>query len=515
MNDLGSKKSGKVYLVGAGPGDPGLITAKGLRYLESADVIVHDRLVDQRILSMANSEAEIIDVGKVPGAPLNTQANINRLLIDRAVLGKQVVRLKGGDPFVFGRGGEEAQALSVAGITFEVVPGITSAIAALAYAGIPVTHRGYSSSFTVVTGNESPDKPDRTIDWDNLAKANGTIIVLMGLDKLDSIVAKFKDIGRSLDTPIALIQWGSEPYQLTVSGTISNIVEKVNIAGLVAPVVMVIGEVVKLRDEISWFDIKPMFGKKILVTRALGQASVLSDMLSNEGAYPVIIPTIEIQPLSDYTELDSALLKLENYNWIIFTSVNAVRTFFNRLDHLGFDTRKFHAIRVAAIGKNTAYTLQGYGIVPDFVPEKFTSETIVDGLKRTGCRINSVLLPGTDIRQNTILDSLSILGAKIHEVTTYRTTLSVGSRNRLIEVLSEGIDVVTFTSSSTVNNLMTLLKQDISQLKESKVACIGPITAETARDHGLKVHIVSKEHTVPGLVNAIKAYFSERLHDDA
>ena len=512
MTDSRTSRPGTVYLVGAGPGDPGLITLKGLRHLESADVVIYDRLVDERLLARAPTEAEMIDVGKLPGERRNPQVDINRLLVDRAGVGKKVVRLKGGDPFVFGRGGEEAEALAEAGISFEVVPGITSAIAAPAYAGIPLTHRGFASSFTVVTGSESPDKTDSAIDWDMLAQAGGTLVVLMGWDNLDSIAATLIDNGRSAQTPVALVQWGSEPYQRTVTGTLSDIVEKANNAGLAPPVVAVIGEVVQLRERVRWFDLRPLFGKRVLVTRTRTQAGALTDMLSGEGAHPLVVPTIQIQALDDYAELDAALGALQTYDWAVFTSANAALAVFDRLGELGLDARAFHSARVAAIGQETAATLRARGINPDFVPDEFVSESLVEGLKRPGIDAVRVLLPGADIRRDTVLKSLSALGAKVHEVTAYRTVVPEESGVRVREVLAEGIDVATFTSSSTVRNLGALLNGDLSLLGQARIACIGPITAAAARDSGLNVDIEAREHTVAGLVEALKAHFTEEAH---
>jgi uroporphyrinogen III methyltransferase/synthase len=512
MTDLHTNRPGTVYLVGAGPGDPGLITLKGLRRLEEADVVVYDRLVDERLLARAPKGAEMIDVGKVPGERRNPQADTNRLLVERAGEGKQVVRLKGGDPFIFGRGGEEAEALAEAGIPFEVVPGVTSAIAAPAYAGIPLTHRGFASSFTIVTGSESPDKGDSAIAWDVLAQAEGTLVVLMGWDSLDSIAATLINEGRPAQTPVALIQWGSEPYQRTVTGTLSDIVEKAGAAGLAPPVVAVIGEVVKLRERLRWFDNRPLFGKRVLVTRTRTQAGALSDLLSDKGAHPLEVPTIQIQELEDHTKLDAALGALQTYDWVVFTSANAARAVFDRLGELGRDARAFHSARVAAIGPETAAALRARGIDPDFVPEEFVSESMVDGLKRRGIAGARVLLPGADIRRDTIPRGLAALGATAHEVTAYRTVVPVDSGARISEVLLEGVDAVTFTSSSTVKNLDTLLHGDLSRLGEARIACIGPVTAAAAREKGLSVDIVAREYTVAGLVEALNAYFTEEAH---
>ena len=324
-----------VYLVGAGPGDPGLITVRGLELLESADVVVHDRLVDHRLIRRARTDAEIVDVGKTPGGKGARQGDIHALLIARASEGRSVVRLKGGDPFVFGRGGEEAMALSRAGIPFEVVPGITSAIAAPAYAGIPVTHRGVASSVTFVTGSESPDRPGADVDWSALARTNGTLVVLMGWRSLESVVARLNSEGLPDDTPAALVEWGTGPRQRSVVGTLVDIIEKGRARGLGPPVVAVFGGVAALRKDIRWFDNRPLFGKRVLVTRSRAQAGALTRLLEGQGADVIEVPTIRIEPPEDYGELDEALRRLSAFDWVVFTSTNAVDAVFDRLQMSG------------------------------------------------------------------------------------------------------------------------------------------------------------------------------------
>ena len=505
MDETHAATTGTVYLVGAGPGDPGLITVKGLRCLEAADVVVHDRLVDQRLVARASRDAEVIDVGKVPGEGGERQAEINALLVHRARAGKSVVRLKGGDPFVFGRGGEEAEALAEAGVPFEVVPGVTSAIAAPAYAGIPLTRRGTVSSFTVVTGSETSDK--NAVAWDALARAGGTLVVLMGWESLPAIADTLTREGLPATTPVALVQWGTEPYQRTVVGTLSDIAEKASQAGLSPPVVAVIGEVVGLRKKLQWFDHRPLFGVRVLVTRSRTQAGALSELLSQEGAQPLEVPTIEIQPLDDYTELDDALGELPDYDWVVFPSANAVEVVFDRLAGLGRDARAFHSARVAAIGSATADSLRTRGIVADFVPEEFVSESVADGLSHRIASGQRVLLPQADIGRQALAEGLAAHGADVHKVTAYRTVTPQDSAARLATLLEEGVDVATFTSSSTVRNLAALLEGDLKGLAQVKIACIGPVTAAAARDAGLEVDIMATEYTVAGLVEALKAHF--------
>ena len=502
-------KPGLVSLVGAGPGDPGLITVKGLQRLESADVVVYDRLVDRRLLDNVRPEAELVDVGKVPGKGGRKQADINALLVARAREGKRVVRLKGGDPFVFGRGGEEAEAVRAEGVAFEVVPGVSSAIAAPAYAGIPLTHRAVASSFTVATASESPEKSSSSVDWQTLAKADGTLVVLMGWENLDGLVKALIGHGRAPDTPIALVRWGTEPYQQTVVGTLRDILETATNAGLAPPVVAVIGDVVGLRERLRWFDSRPLFGRRVLVTRTRAQASALSRLLSERGAQAIELPTIEIQPLDDYGKLDESLGRLDGYDWAIFTSVNAVDVVFERLDHIGLDTRAFGTTKVGAIGPATAESLGRRGVVADLVPDEYVSEALAAALKGRGLQGGRVLLPRADIAPQTMRRALSELGATVDEVVAYRTVTPDSSRTRIKEVLSDGIDVATFTSSSTVKNLAEILDGNLDAISSSVVACIGPVTAATAGEMGLRVDIVAMEHTIRGLVDALEAHFAE------
>ncbi len=502
-------KPGTVYLVGAGPGDPGLITLKGLQYLESADVVVHDRLVDERLLARASKDAELIDVGKVPGEQGNPQANTNAMLVSKARDGKRVVRLKGGDPFVFGRGGEEADALKDAEIPFEIVPGVTSAVAAPAYAGIPLTHRNYASSVTVITGSEALDTEG--VAWDKLAQTGGTLVVLMGWENMAGIADKLVDAGRPESTPAALIEWGSEPYQRTVVGTLSDVVGKATEAGLKRPIVAVVGEVVELRKKLQWFDNRPLFGKRVLVTRSRNQASVLSEMLSREGAWPLEVPTIEIQSLEEYAELDAALSKLPDYDWVVFLSTNAVEAVFERLEAAGRDARAFYSARVAAIGSATATALLTRGISADFVPAEFVSESMADSLNERIVSGARVLLPRADIGRETLRDGLAAHGARVDDIIAYRTVTPEKAASRLSEVLSEGVDIATFTSTSTVRNLAGLLEGDLGRLGDAKIACIGPITADAVSNAGLNVDILAEEYTVAGLVDALSAYFAKEV----
>ena len=505
---------GVVWLVGAGPGDPELISVKGLRLIQSADAIVYDRLADKRLLDHARADAILTDVGKIPGRRVNRQEDINRLLVELGIAGKSVARLKGGDPFVFGRGGEEAEALADSGVRFEVVPGITSAIAAPAYAGIPLTHRKLASSFTVVTGSEDPTKPDTSVDWEALAKSSDTLVALMGQSNLRVIADALVRFGRAPQTPVALVQWGTEPYQRTLVGTLSDIADRAAAAGIGAPAVTIVGDVVGLRDAIRWFDNRPLFGKRALVTRTRTQASALSDMLTQRGAQPVELPTIEIQPLDDYTELDGALKNASTYDWVVFGSANAVNIFFERMHALDLDPRALYGVQIAAIGPATKRRLLAYNIIADFMPTAFVAESAVAELNALGLDGKRALLPQAEIARDAMRAGLAEGGASVDAIAVYRTVTPPDTADRLQDIISGGIDIATFTSSSTVSNLVDLLGGNTDALKDATIACIGPITAERAADLGLKVDIVAAEHTIAGLIEAVEAHFEEDVKDE-
>ena len=502
-------RAGRVSLVGAGPGDPGLITLRGVELLGSADVILYDRLVDRRLLEHAGPDAQLVDAGKAPGERRLSQQDINDRLIAEARHGKMVVRLKGGDPFVLGRGGEEAEALAAEGIEFEVVPGVSSAVAAPAYAGIPLTHRGLSSAATIVTGSEDPDKDDPSVDWAALAKGGATLVVLMGFERLDAIAGTLVRHGRSPDTPVALVRWGTTPAQETVVGTLSDIASRASDAELSPPVVAVIGDVVRLRNKLRWFDKRPMFGKRVLVTRTREHAGELSRLLSARGAVPIELPTIRILPPDDFSSLDAAVSTLSMYDWVIFTSANAVSAVIDRMAALGLDGRAFHRSKVAVIGDATAGSLQARSITADLIPREFVAEALLEHLTGTIRPGDRVLLPKADKAREILPEGLRSLGAHVEEVTAYRTVEAKESRSRLSELLGEGIDVATFTSSSTVTSLAALLDYDAGRLADTIVACIGPVTAGTAGEMGMKVDIVAGEHTIGGLVDAVETYFRE------
>jgi uroporphyrinogen III methyltransferase/synthase len=503
-----------VYLVGAGPGDPGLMTVKGLACLQRANVVIYDRLVSPALLRQAPRGCEMIDVGKSPRRHTLPQEAINALLVEKALAGKVVVRLKGGDPFLFGRGGEEAEALAEAGVPFEVVPGVTSAIAAPAYAGIPVTHRDQTSSFAVVTGHEDPTKADSSLDWQKLTTGVGTLVCLMGVGNLPKIVAKLIEHGRDPHTPVAIVQEGTEARQKTVTGTLADIVEKAREADIKPPAVTIVGEVVRLREKLRWFDTKPLFGKRILVTRSREQASALSERLRELGAEPLEYPSIEIAPPKDMAPLDEAIARLPTYDWLIFTSANGVRSLVARMSEKGLDTEALARPKIAAIGPATAQALAGHGLRVDYMPKIYLAEEIAAGIGDVpGQRI---LLPRAERAPKQLARALRDKGAVVDEVVAYRT-LAVDAPDELKAMLADGqIDIVTFTSSSTVRNLAVGLQDPTPAdvLSRCLVACIGPVTARTAARLGIRVDVVAKEHTIPGLVDAIVTAVAEGRRDD-
>ena len=500
---------GKVYLVGAGPGDPGLLTVKGSIALGIADVVVYDRLLDPSLLDMATN-AQTVFVGKERGRQALRQSEINDLLVAEGLAGKTVVRLKGGDPFVFGRGGEEAQALASAGVPFEIVPGVTSAVAAAAYAGIPVTHRGISTSVTIVTGSEDPTKGRTSTDWAALAKTGGTLVALMGWATLPGIVETLCANGMSEDTPVALVQWGTWSRQHTVTGVLADIVERGREAGIGAPVIAVIGRVAELRDDIAWFDRRPLWGRRILVTRSRTQASRLIELLADLGAEPVELPSIEIGPLDDYSELDAALHETQAVpgRWVIFTSVNAVDHVWQRLRTLGMDARFFAGATIGSIGPATRHALRERGVEPDFVPARSVSEDVIAELSVRDWEGVPVMLPGSDIARDAVASGLEDLGADVRRVAAYTNTRPQGVEERAGEAFKRGSDVVTFTSSSTVRNLLDILGNDRHLLEGCLIACIGPITAATAEELGLTVDILAADHNVEGLADALANHFA-------
>jgi len=505
MSDNSVASKGMVSLVGAGPGDPGLITVKGLECLRTADVVVYDALANPRLLREARADAELISVGKRGGCHSMRQEEINALLVAKAKEGKRVCRLKGGDPFVFGRGGEEALDLAEAGIPFEIVPGVTSGIAGPAYAGIPVTHRDWASSLSLITGHEDPAKEHSAIAWDRLAASGGTLVFYMGVQRLAETVASLGANGLAPETPAALIQWGTMPAQKTVAGTLADIVERS--AGIEPPAVLVVGEVVRLREQLAWFETRPLFGRRIVVTRSRSQASELSGRLEALGADVIEMPTIHIEPPESYGPLDQAIRALDHYDWVVFTSVNGVAAFFERLEVGGGDARALPL--VAAIGPATSDALRARGIRPDCQPAKFTGEDLVRALSEHGdIARKRLLLPRAAEAPEAFHLGLERLGAVVDEVDAYRTVVATAADAAVRQRLTDGtVDFVTFTSSSTVRGFAGALGREcLAALPpRTRFVSIGPVTSETARELGIPIAAEAAEHTIPGLVVAVCA----------
>ena len=501
--------NGTVFLVGAGPGDPRLLTVGAMECMKRAEVVVYDHLADESILSYAPADAELIYVGKQSCKHTMRQEDINVLLADKAAEGKTVVRLKGGDPFVFGRGGEEALLLLERGIPFEILPGVTSAVSVPAYAGIPVTHRGVAVSFAVVTGHEDPTKAHSNIRWEHLATGVDTLVFLMGVANIPVITKKLIEHGRPADTPAAFIRWGTHPEQETYVTTVGEAAETVVRAGIRPPAIFIVGDVVKLRDKLRWFDrpaTRPLFGKRILVTRARAQASALTEKLTALGAACIEAPVIRIAPPADgYAALDGAIAELNAYQWLIFTSVNGVEHFFARLHAAGKDTRALGYARVAAIGAATSAALRAFGIRADLVPPEFRAEAVAEELRPLLPPRARILLPRAQEARDVLPDTLRAHGAIVDVVAAYETVPEIEDAAIAQGLASGEIDMVTFTSSSTVKNLVKMLG-NITPLQQVKIACIGPVTADTARSFALEPDIVAKEYTIDGLVRSIKEY---------
>ena len=497
--------SGRVSLVGAGPGDPGLITVAGRERLRRADVVVYDRLAHPALVAEAPADAERIYVGKAPAEHAVTQDEIGRLLVDRARAGKRVVRLKGGDPFVFGRGGEEADDLVAAGVEFDVVPGITSAIAVPAYAGIPITHRDAASSFAVVTGHEAPGKPASRIDWAALATGVDTLVFLMGRRALAEIAARLIAEGRDPATPAAAIEWGATPRQRTVAAPLSELAAAAEAAALSPPTVIVVGHVVALRERLRWYDDRPLFGKRVLVTRTRAQAGKLSSALWEAGAEPIEFPAIEIVP-RDLAPAVAAATRLAagDYDWAVFTSANGVAAFWRAVGDAGLDARAFGGVRLAAIGPATVEALDAHGLRADVVPDRFVAEALADALAPEVAAGDHVLLPRAAGSRDMLPSRLRAAGARVDDLPVYESRRPARPDPAVVARIEAGeIDVASFTASSTVRGCLDLLDGRAELLRDAVIACIGPITAQTAAAAGLRVDVVAREHTIPGLVAAL------------
>ena len=493
--------AGIVYIVGAGPGDKKLITLKGVECLQQADVVIYDLLLNDALLQHCPEHTEKI---KAPDPRIRTtrQDELNQLLITHAQAGKIVVRLKGGDPYIFGRGGEEAMVLAKEGIPFEVVPGVTAAIAATAYAGIPVTHRDYASSVAFVTGHSAALHPESKIKWEYLATAVDTLVIYMGVAHLQQIVDRLTRYGRDHLTPVSLVRVGTTPQQFVVQGTLADIVEKVEAVQLKSPALIVVGAVNRLREQLRWFDNKPLFGKRILVTRARAQTSEFADLLEAIGAEVIQFPTIEICPI----EIDSADIPTpEQYDWMIFTSVNAVEIYYERLREKGKDARVFGGCSICAVGPKTVDALNNIGIHPDFVPSHSSGRVVAAEIEDVQGK--KILLPRAKIATEDLPNTLRERGAHVDDLPIYNTFKVENECSDAIkkDLLEGRIDCVTFTSSSTVRNFLEMFPTHSAKdlLVNVQVAVIGPTTEATVKEHGIQVDVVAKETSVESLVEAI------------
>jgi uroporphyrinogen III methyltransferase/synthase len=495
-------------LAGAGPGDPGLITVRAKECIGRADVIVYDALCHPGFLAWAKPEARLVFAGKRAGDHAMKQEEINALLVKETRAGHFVLRLKGGDPFVFGRGGEEALALAGAGLSFEVVPGVSSAIAAPAYAGIPVTHRGLASEVTFFTGHEDPVKGEASVDYRRIAATGGTRVMLMGVERLDKIAEELMEAGAPGSLPAAVIRWGTTGSQRTVAGELSDIAARVREAGLTAPAVLVLGEVVRLRDRLAWFERRPLLGRRIVVTRSRKQAGGLSAALRELGAEAVELPTIRIAPPEDERGFAELVADAHGYDWIVFTSPNGADAFFKMFYRLFKDAREIGGTRIAAIGPATAARVAEFHLQVDLQPSEFVTEGILKSFAELGSIENQrILVVRAAVTREILADALSKRGAIVDEAIAYRTLPETEEAQAGLAALrEEGADLVTFTSSSTVENFLAL---DPPLPPAYRTASIGPITSATLRERGLPVDIEADRHDIPGLVEAIVAALAD------
>ena len=501
-----SARAGTVYLVGAGPGDPGLMTARSLELIAAADAIFYDRLIPPGALGGARAEAELVYVGKQPGVPSVPQEEIGERLVEAARAGRSVVRLKGGDPFVFGRGGEEGEALREAGVEFEVVPGVTAGVAATAYAGIPVTHRDDASAVAFVTGHEDPEKDESALDWQALASFPGTLVFYMGVKRLARNAASLIEAGRNPEEPAAAIERGTWPGQRTVEATLGTIAEAVEREAVKAPALIVVGEVARRREQLAWLERRPLHGRRVVVTRARAQASGLAATLRDLGAEVVELPAIRIEPLIDSEEVRKVAAALGIYELICLTSPNGVRLLFEAMENAGLDARALAGVTVAAIGPGTARALAERGVLADVVPERFVAEGLLEALEDEEVAGARVLVARAAEARDVLPDALRERGAEVDVVALYETVREEPGAEEV--EAAQGADYVTFTSSSTVTNLTAALGDRFPAT--ARIVSIGPITSETVRAQGLEVHVEAGRHDVDGLLAALLADAAER-----
>ncbi len=511
MNPPTASAPGTVSLIGAGPGDPGLMTVKGLARLKAAQVVIYDRLANPELLDSLAPGVLRIDVGKRHGNDRDhkgshSQQAINQLLVEHALGGARVARLKGGDPFIFGRGGEEAQALAAAGIPFEVVPGVTAATAVAAYAGIPLTQRGINTTVTFVTGQEDPNKAETSIHWQELGRADGTLVFFMGVRSLPTIVEKLIAGGRAADTPSAIIQWGTHPHQRTVTAPLSELPQQA--AGITPPALIVVGRVVTLRQQIDWFEQRPLFGKRILTTRSVAQQGQLAERLRDMGGHVICAPTLQLVPPEDFSALDAAIDALGSIDWLVLTSGNGVDAFFARLRAQNRDSRALAGLQVAVVGRQSAKALSAHGITADLIPADAHGEGLAAALMAIGVDGKTVLLAQAENARPVLANSLTQAGATVKTVISYRSI--VPDRSLLpAELLADDtrVDYATFTSGATVNHLQQLLGQDrfMALLSHARIASIGPVTSRAIEQAGLSVHIQPHHPSVAALAEAVAA----------
>jgi uroporphyrinogen III methyltransferase / synthase len=487
----------KVYLVGAGPGDPGLITVKGKKILERADSILYDHLASERLLDLAPAHAERVYVGKKRALHEATQEEITAMLIERARRGQTVVRLKGGDPFIFGRGGEEMEALTAAGIPFEIVPGVTTALGLAAYSGVPLTHREHTSAVTFVTGHSVA-----AIDWSKVG-ASETIVLFMGLVNFPEIARELIAHGRSASTPAMAVRWATRPDQQTIAGTLGDLAAKIEHAGMKPPATIVIGEVVALRERFNWFEKLPLFGQRIIVTRDRGQSPLLAEPLEALGAEVLFVPVIEIVDAAEGSSLEQAIANLRSYEWLIFTSVNGVRHFVEALDRSLSDLRDLKA-KICAIGSATRAAIEALHLRVDVMAEEYVAESLLAALAGEDLKGKRVLLPRAAVARDLVPDTLWERGALVDVVEAYRTIIPADAAVRARGALAHKPHWITFTSSSTVTNLVAVAGREA--LAGIKIASIGPVTSATARAAGLVVNVEAQPHTIEELVNALAAH---------
>lgn len=493
---------GKVYLIGAGPGDPDLITLKGLSYLKKADVVVYDRLASPKLLDHIKRDAKLIYVGKASKNHIKTQDEINEIIYQEAKDGNLVVRLKGGDPYVFGRGGEEGIYLYDRGIEFEVVPGVTSAIGGLCYAGIPITHRDIATSFHVITGHLKDEEEE--LDWKSLSALKGTLVFLMGVSNLKNISKNLMKNGKCKDTPAAIINWGTTSNQKTVVGRLSNIYDKAIEESIKPPSLIVVGDVVGLREKLNFFENKPLLGKNIVITREKSHASETINKIEELGGNVISFPTIKVEKISPNEELDKSIINITNYSYLIFTSVNGVNIFFQRFFQLGMDIRTLANIKIAAVGSKTAAAMGKYGINPEIVPNEFVAEGLIDELSKVLSKEDNVLIPRAKIGRNELIDELSQI-ATINDLKIYHTVKDEENKEKIMDILND-LDsyYLLFTSSSTFTNFSEILKEDVGPaLEKGKIISIGPITTKTIEEAGYSVYKQAKEYTIDGILELL------------